>query len=75
MTTLNENTQKWQPIETAPRDGTEIVGRDFKNGHRAIVIFDNNEWSCVSMNGEYLGIGFYPTHWMPLPTPPTEEDK
>jgi hypothetical protein len=59
----------WQPIETAPRDGTEIIvcrrfeGRKFMG----VVMWDGRYWTI-----DY-GFPFYfdnPTHWMPLPEPP-----
>jgi hypothetical protein len=61
----------WQPIETAPKDGTRIllwvlsqydpreaVGRWDSHGYWAI---DYNDVPCD------------PTHWMPLPAPPKED--
>lgn len=65
----------WQPIETAPKDGSDIIlwWQDRSGGvPRAIqgqwyVAKDLEEfwWSCPSMP-----IGFEPTHWMALPAPP-----
>ncbi len=58
-----EAASAWQPIETAPKDGSEflcwhidcyIVG--YWNGEK--IIFDG-------------GLNFEPAHWQPLPTPPT----
>ena len=64
---------KWQPIETAPRDGTFFIARvsngideprvcpmilDGRHNDTVINIADGNQWSA--------------THWMPLPTPPTD---
>ena len=70
---------EWQPIETAPRDGTNIVLFD---GQRVSV----GGWVSAADQGaepgeEYLiSAGWWsldlsdnqPTHWMPLPDPPTE---
>jgi hypothetical protein len=76
---------EWQPIETAPKDGTHIIGYDPSDSIYAGVkgihwipeekrMFDGHEitrkgyWAksvhdcCVEK----------PTHWMPLPKPPTE---
>ena len=65
---------EWQPIETAPKDGTLILGA----------------WQCLNktwdMNAMFYseegGDGWWveyhgdyqhdPTHWMPLPEPPKE---
>lgn len=71
---------EWQPIETAPKDGTEILT---VNIHGDIQI---TEWYSVTRD-DYVHIegeiyrkeitlwhegwnGNNPTHWMPLPAPP-----
>ena len=64
---------EWKPIETAPKDGTEILlvhradGKSIRR-HRYGV-------GCYSaMNGGSIlwdwGWTIPPTHWMPLPSPP-----
>lgn len=54
---------EWQPIETAPRDGTEILG--YGRGYFWIVHWDRQHWS------DYDPITPpEPTHWMSLPEPP-----
>jgi hypothetical protein len=52
---------RWQPIETAPKDGTDILV--WEGGSVGTVWFSQ-------VFGEWLGP--YPdfTHWMPLPDPP-----
>src|SRR5262245_3063423 len=66
-TTMNE----WQPIETAPRNGKTIFAEHWQTGQRGMVHFNSQgEWELVSMNNTPMGIGFYPTHWVPLLAPP-----
>ena len=56
----------WQPIETAPRDETEILGwsAEWRWVMYAICWFKNGRW-CAATH-----IGSDPTHWMALPEPP-----
>lgn len=72
----------WQPIETAPKDDSAILIFDPKQG---ICIATNDgefmdEWYvdgyglCYEGAGDYAGLRVaYPTHWMPLPTPPESQ--
>lgn len=63
--------QQWQPIETAPKDGTPILAvseAHIKEGWSPQVI----EWSDVWMYSECFDeFMFEPTHWMPIPAAPT----
>lgn len=81
-------TTQWQPIETAPKDGektrlsdkTRILGFD---GEECCVIYWSegytfpDGWISVSSSFDcdhgHLDY-FEPTHWMPLPAPPEDED-
>ena len=61
---LEAQTQ-WQPIETAPKDGTQcLLSNDV---YKEIAGWDelNNSWICTAGFIEFI-----PTHWMPLPKPP-----
>lgn len=85
---------KWQPIESAPKDGTEILlGKDIAS----VWIVRNGRWVnwrdwcpaptepgeqvdgwwCYrnSVAQEMLEGIYEPTHWMPLPEPPSEGEK
>lgn len=74
---------EWQPIETAPKDGTVILG--YSSSIEWIVVYakkwrwqygkpDTIEWTISP--GEMISDI---THWQPLPKPPTQynssEDK
>lgn len=54
----------WQPIETAPKDGTEILAGDYDA--MEIVNWDEVEGIWKDRNGDY----FWPAYWQPLPEPP-----
>lgn len=60
----------WQPIETAPKHYKPILACNPDKGYEAIVVHNGAEWELLSHDGFPMGIGFYPTHWMPLPKPP-----
>lgn len=80
-------TSGWQKIETAPRDGTPILL--FSPASRMddptnIVVgkfetygADNEWWAfCEEVLADIAGrIEPEPTHWMPLPPPPSEQPK
>jgi len=65
----------WQPIETAPRDGTWFLG--FEPGKH--LEDQNRVWKWVDDGADWQGFvdaadmndyDEQPTHWMPLPEPP-----
>jgi hypothetical protein len=62
----------WQPIATAPRDGTPILAVD-ANGQIAVVA---SKWLKNRQHFTHWYAPIYdeavmnPTHWMPLPKPP-----
>lgn len=61
---------QWQPIETAPKDGTKEIllsnGIDIVLSHfdedAQIWLYYDNFRECI--------LKYYPTHWMPLPEKP-----
>lgn len=77
----------WRPIESAPRDGTEVDlwgfldapadrGEFAKRGRLIDCHFHLGDWLRWGTHnddeGSYDKI-FEPTHWMPLPAPPEGE--
>ena len=66
----------WQPIETAPRDGGEVlVCRTYAHNRPeyAVAVWNGEEWrdmGDIGWAGMHGDEGNQPTHWMPLPPPP-----
>ena len=66
---------KWQPIETAPKDGTWILLYDEQD------VIEVGWWESFDCPGGGAMIGWcvdrvtHPTHWMPLPEPPETDDE
>jgi hypothetical protein len=65
----------WKPIETAPKDGTRVLGFA-GSGSKAIAIV--SWWNATNFAaGVWVNDRdqlFGPTHWMPLPAPPKVEE-
>ncbi len=60
----------WQPIETAPKDGSPVLvfdGEHYAVGYWATEI--GEWWVSKKMKTTMLG-----THWMPLPAPPASTE-
>ena len=87
---MTERKYEWQPIKTAPRDGTVIDvwavvylqgGRIIEDRRIPNAIYEQGAWRSDD-DGEDLewGPDIYGkrkmlTHWMPLPEPPKEPKK
>ena len=72
---------KWQPIESAPKDELILIWPTYSDGRprsakwramkRGFMVENGGRWE----HGYGAAIPMKPTHWMPLPQPPdtTEE--
>lgn len=57
---------QWQPIETAPKDGTDILVYHPERAEQFVCYFLGGLW-MFSVDD---ALATNPTHWQPLPTPP-----
>lgn len=64
----------WQPIATAPKDGTEILVCN-DNGHYYPVVAEYLGGGWSHHGGWVEDDGKYFTHWHPLPKPPWAENE
>lgn len=63
---------EWQPIETAPMDGTRVLVTDgFMVGD---AYFRRGDWWLYECGDDWYSVTINPTNWMPLPQPPTTEE-
>lgn len=73
---------EWQPIETAPKDGTEFIGLKgrlvFRTKNQQYYVKWPHEVGGPTYRDEWTYedassfTPWSPTHWMPLPPPPVE---
>jgi hypothetical protein len=69
---------EWQPIETAPKDGTEFISWLVNDGRGWIEFrtrFDPDSeafqiYTRVDYDTDDWESGYTATHWLPLPPPP-----
>lgn len=66
---LAKRVPQWLPIETAPKDGVELLAHTQECG--ALVLY----WDVMTGEVDHWSDGmslncWKPTHWMPLPPPP-----
>lgn len=63
----------WQPIETAPKDGHRLLG--YTDEWRLPFPI---RWDVRRLGGAWImdngSVKSQPTHWMPMPDPPTDQD-
>lgn len=64
----------WQPIETAPKDGKPFLAIQMTPGDfegQCTILWSSRH--CWSTGLWIADSGLMPTHWMPLPTPPSPD--
>lgn len=72
--------ENWQPIETAPKDGTRFLAYQAPFGISIVHRHDaggearnpRHHYECWALDDRY-GHPCKPTHWQPLPEPPAIE--
>ena len=64
---------EWKDIESAPKNWTQIVAHDTATGTSHVTWWDGRKWYDPDNHYYSETEPFYPTHWMPLPPPPTGE--
>lgn len=65
--------QQWQPIETAPMTSKAILVFCPENKCTFCVSFDAENRSWLYFGGSGV-LRHKPTHWTPLPPPPTPQE-
>jgi hypothetical protein len=69
---------EWQPIGSAPRDGTRVMTALFRDGdyvHIGVAAWEfieTSDWDGMKVYdwAEYAGTVEEPTHWLPYLEPP-----
>lgn len=62
-----EAAQAWRPIKSAPKDGTRIILGSFPVAYVRSSAWRGDGWWGWIDSSDYN----QPTHWMPLPAPPS----
>lgn len=63
---------QWQPIETAPKDGTWFLARE-ADDHLFTAAYHSEGYFMVKCGQPVVSVP-EPTHWRPLPTPPEPDN-
>jgi hypothetical protein len=64
---------EWQPISTAPKDGTSILIFEAQVGTSGVVRV--SRWRDDTISSGWAGAENAPSHWLPLPLPPQRPSK
>ncbi len=62
---------QWRDIATAPKDGTEFLCRSKEFG--CVVVYWDDFCEFPKWSAGFTDEALTPTHWMPLPPPPGEQ--
>jgi len=65
------NADGWQPIDSAPKDGTDVLIYHQSRTSDSIIVIA--QWTDDGMDSYHWcdAVAIYePTHWQPLPDPP-----
>jgi hypothetical protein len=74
-----EMIEEWQPIKTAPKDGTTVLAyfptREGYFARQDVVPIHWTEWGNGVWENSSSGhkVSDHPTHWMPLPSRPLQD--
>jgi len=61
----------WQPIETAPKDGSLVLTWGSSRAQYSVSYWDDQDEFWATDYREKGNVSMvYATHWMPLPEPP-----
>jgi hypothetical protein len=65
---------EWQPIETAPKDGTSLLlwwpAHQQLAADPRVIGYWKPSYHCWQAGNYFCPRDIAPTHWMPLPPPP-----
>ena len=64
----------WRKVESAPKDGTRVLGYDPEDEGYISVMQYISRWDEGWVSADYDAVHFNPTHWMPLPSNPLTEE-
>lgn len=60
---------RWQTMDTAPRDGTDVLGSCDWEELYVVARWSDGRWTA-QWDGSPIGPELEITHWQPLPAPP-----
>ena len=68
---------RWQPIETAPKETTQMFVVVAFGAKVGATPYNSDPWCVWHQRGEFVRWPhkFSPTHWMPLPEAPTMQEE